>query len=568
MEKKSEKKSKIYKIVIVSFIFVISLLFLYINRSYSYNYYERIEFESAGAKLYANLYYPSNDLEFQDKHPLVIFAHAFQSQRDFDLRAPVELTKRGFFVASIDYQGHGESGGNLFNIGDNNLPGLAQDCSNLLDKLETLTIYKNEINSSQIGLIGHSLGGMVVLMNDALDPRFNATVTWAGLVDLDLGGFGISEDSIFNDYIPINLINESNVQNLLIIHHINDPVLPFEDNALAAQALTNGTLIQVTTPMFGMEHLIVSTSLEINTINFFEAIFFNSEDINGPISVSYYLNYLFLFINLFLLFLTSMYLARYFSSFFNLRPMKDTYFIKNEIIEKDNKKTALRIIGYFLIFIFTYLFFTIALGVFALLIGSLILMFSFILFRLMTLYDNTESKKTFLSTLRTSILSQFKLNSIGFSMLSAIFFIGFYLIFSISYPFAFFFPTKLSDFLLALTAFPLYVNLEIFYREIIYPELKIINSKKRRIAIMIGLSAVMQSIIFGITLSWILVPGFVATNLVMFVVSVKNTYLYEDTKNFLSTLISSFIIIQIFFGATISSVYGLGQGLSYFLSLT
>jgi len=234
MEGISEKNSKIYKILVISFIFVISLLFLYINRSYSYNYYERIEFESAGAKLYANLYYPSNDIEFQDKHPLIIFAHAFQSQRDFDLKAPVELTKRGFFVASIDYQGHGESGGNLFNIGDNNIPGLAQDCSNLLDKLETLTIYKDEINSSQIGLIGHSLGGMVVLMNDALDPRFNATVTWAGLVDLDLGGLGISEDSIFNDYIPINLINETNVQNLLIIHHINDPVLMFEKNALTA----------------------------------------------------------------------------------------------------------------------------------------------------------------------------------------------------------------------------------------------------------------------------------------------------------------------------------------------
>jgi len=142
------------------------------------------------------------------------------------------------------------------------------------------------------------------------------------------------------------------------------------------------------------------------------------------------------------------------------------------------------------------------------------------------------------------------------------------MIFSISYPFAFFFPANISDFFLALTAFPLYINLEIFYREIIYPELKVIKSNKRRIAIMIIFSAIMQSIIFGITLSWILVPGFVATNLVMFVVSVKNTYLYEETKNFLSTLISSFIIIQIFFGATISSVYGLGQGLSYFLSLT
>ena len=107
-----------------------------------------------------------------------------------DLRIPIEFTKRGFFIASIDYQGHGESGGNLNNINsETGVPALAEDCINLLDVIENLPIYALKINSSQIGLIGHSLGGMVVLMNGALDERFNATVAWAPLVDPSTVGF-------------------------------------------------------------------------------------------------------------------------------------------------------------------------------------------------------------------------------------------------------------------------------------------------------------------------------------------------------------------------------------------
>lgn len=566
MEKKAKKKSNTDKIIILSLVFVITLLILFLNRSSSYNYYERIEFESAGARLYANLYYPSNDIEFQEKHPLVIFAHAFESQRDFDLRASVELTKRGFFVASIDYQGHGESGGTLLNIGGNNIPGLAQDCSNLLDKLESLSVYQNEINSSQIGLIGHSLGSMVALMNDALDPRFNATVTWSCLIHINLAPFGVSNDSMLYDYMPINIINNTNVENLLIIHHVNDPVLPFEKNALGAQDLTNATLIKSEEFIFGMEHLLIDRNLLKYTINYLEKYFFNSETINGPIYISYQLNYLLLFVNLALLFVTSMYLSRYFSLFFNIKPMKEIKFISDSSTNLSKKSIIIKIIGYFSVFVLTYLFFSLTFGALGLFISSLVLMFSLVIFQVSDLYNKAESIDIFLLKFKRSILSQFNLANIGFSLLSVSIFIGFYLLFSISYPFGFFFPTHLRDFLLAFSAFPLYVNLEIFYRKIIYPELAPIKSNRKRIAIMIGVSALMQSIIYGITLSWIIIPGFIATNLVMFVASVKNTYLYEDTKNFLATLISSFIIIQIFFGSTISSVYGLGMGLSsYFL---
>ena len=103
------------RIIILIILLVLSLSYLVYDRSFSYSRYERIDFQSSGSTLYANLYFPSKDLEFQEQRPLVIYCHGIGSQRDFDLRIPIELSKRGFYVAALDYQGHGESGGNIIN---------------------------------------------------------------------------------------------------------------------------------------------------------------------------------------------------------------------------------------------------------------------------------------------------------------------------------------------------------------------------------------------------------------------------------------------------------------------
>ena len=120
-------------------------------------------------------------------------------------------------MAALDYQGHGESGGNINKIDPiTGIPALAQDCSRLLDKLESLPFY-SIINTSQIGLIGHSLGGMVVLMNQALDPRFKVIVALAPLVNFNPPKYGFLYNEDLINHIPVNLLNEDNTQNLLII---------------------------------------------------------------------------------------------------------------------------------------------------------------------------------------------------------------------------------------------------------------------------------------------------------------------------------------------------------------
>ena len=115
---KVDSKDLIYleKIILLIIVLVFTLIALEVNKSLSYKKYDRVQFRSAGATLYANLYYPSKSLPFQEGRPLIIYCHGIGSKRDFDLRVPIEFTKRGFYVAALDYQGHGESGGTINNV--------------------------------------------------------------------------------------------------------------------------------------------------------------------------------------------------------------------------------------------------------------------------------------------------------------------------------------------------------------------------------------------------------------------------------------------------------------------
>ncbi len=331
------------KILVFILVLIFTLSFLHFNKSMSYEKYERIQFDSSGATLYANLYHPSKVLDFQGKRPLLIYCHGIGSKRDFDLRFPIELTKRGFYVAALDYQGHGESGGNINNIDPSNgIPALAQDCSKLLDKLETLRFYSN-LNLSQIGLIGHSLGGMVVLMNQALDSRFKVIVALAPLIDFNPPKYGFNED--FNvDYIPVNLLNEQNTKNLLIIHHKNDEVLDFSQNALKAQELTKCSVIPISGFLLGGAHQLFSNEVLIKSINWFELHFFGSALINGPIVITFYLNYVLIIINIILIFTMLISLISVSSRIF-FRKKNDTENIDlikdNFVIKFNNKKKAI-----------------------------------------------------------------------------------------------------------------------------------------------------------------------------------------------------------------------------------
>lgn len=564
------------RIIVLIILLVFSLSYLAYDRAVSYNRYERVGFQSAGATLYANLYYPSKNLGFQDQRPLVIYCHGIGSQRDFDLRIPIELSKRGFYVAALDYQGHGESGGNIINIDPiTDRPALAQDCSKLLDKLETLPFYSN-VNTSQIGLIGHSLGGFVVLMNQALDPRFNVTVAWAPLVNFDPQIITVIPSG-YDQYIPANLLNSTNTNNLLIIMHVDDEVINFEDQALVAQNLTGCDVISITEPLIGGGHQLFSNIVIIESIKWFENYFFKSETLNGPINITFLVNYAIILITLILLILIVLSLTIYTSKFF---PYKE------EVIEKRlAKKTGslskikdhairlkqiLKIIFYTALFLINWEIFERALGLRGILFASLNITVIYFIIKLINYLRKLKEQEVKFDLKQIIVLlkSEFQLKYLFYALICNFYFIAIYLIFSFFYPFAFMWPSNLlNTFLAAAVAFPVYFSLEILYRKLIYPQLKFIKGERKKSLGIIIIATYVHINLLTLTWTWAFFPSVIFMYLIFLYAIIQNTFIYEKTQRFSTVILSSFVIIQLFFAAVISNAIGIGSVLNFFVSI-
>lgn len=561
-----------------------SLYIMSVNKSTSYNRYELITFESSGATLYANLYYPNQEIDFQEKRPLLIYAHGVSNSRDLDLRIPVEFTKRGFFVAAIDYQGHGESGGSLDNIDEETgIPAIGLDCSRLLDVIEEMEMYSEYIDPNQIGIIGHSLGGMVSLITQALDDRFQATVCWAPLVDPKASKVPIGTK--YEKYFPVNFLSKNNTENLLVIFHENDEALPYDKNALKIQDITGCELITITEPLIGGGHTLYSNKVLVESIKWFEDEFFGSNENTGPIIISYQLNYLLIFLNLGLLFITVMMLVHYSSKYFDFQILEtETEVAEESQINKEESESKskleqlmskllkskyikiFQIILYFGIFISIWAVSSYYFGLLGLFISSLIMFGSFTTVKAY-FYFNQQKKERNDIDLIALIREQLNRKAYIFSLISTLYYLSLYLIFSFFYPFAFVFPSNIWTFLAGLVAYPFYVSMEILYRKIIYPNLDFIKSERKKTQIMVIFAIIVQGVIILLTYSWIFLPVVILTYLIFLIMIIFNTIIYESTKNFTSLILSSFIIIQIFFGSIISSVFGMGSALQYFVNI-
>ncbi len=554
------------KLLIFIILLIISLSILQLNKEISYNKYERVQFESSGAKLYANLYFPSKVLDFQESRPLVIYCHGIGSKRDFDLRIPIEFTKRGFYVAALDYQGHGESGGNINNIDPiTDIPALAQDCSKLLDKLETLPFYR-DVNTSQVGLIGHSLGGMVVLMNQALDPRFKVTVGLAPLVNFEPPRFGFIYNEDFLTYIPVNLLNKENTKNLLIIHHINDEILDFTENALKAQQLTNCSLITMKGFMIGGAHQLFSNKVLIESINWFEYHFFNSKVINGPIFITFYWNYILITINIALLFIIVIYLTSISSKLFFRKEQgieelnSDGY--ERLISNSHKKRQILKVVLSIGAFLLNWVIFERIFGLLGVLFASLNMILIYSLIKLIN-YLKKPKDNSVKPNIAKKIKSQLKLKYIIFTMLSTVYLIAIYMMFSFYYPFGFIWPSNfVVHFILGYFAFPVFLSIELLFRKVIYPQLSFLKSKgsKNKVVIITTILVLISLMFLTKRLSYF--PSLLFTFLIFVLVIIQNTKIFEKIKSFYPVVIISFSIIQIFFAAVISNAIGISLTLT------
>jgi len=432
-------KRSVILILPIIFLGIFSSL-LIVDRTRGYVYYERVEFKCGDTIFHANLYHPTKKIDFQDKHPLVIYIHGFSSQKDNDLRIPLELTKRGFFVASVDMPGHGESvNSGLLDTEDGEFLAI-QICSELLDKIENLAIY-SRIDEDQIGLIGHSYGGYVALMNGLYDDRFKVTVTWAGVADVmpPYKGVDISERKrdLLHENNPVEVMNNGSKQpaNLLLIVHKEDFWYKYNKRL---QDLTDCEWEVYKYPVSGVQeaHYLLHRNVMIKTINWFEKEFFESTSKNGPIELSYQYSYLLLLLTLISGFFALCSLIIYGSKF--ILKKKDSNSIKplyqNRIPSKsenlsvsDKKKQIFILFLSISIFIGLLILGSFLLGAWASIFASFIIILIYLLLirKKVRKEDPKGDKKL---NLKDRIKSEITKKSLTFSFGCSLIFLGFYFV--------------------------------------------------------------------------------------------------------------------------------------------
>jgi dienelactone hydrolase len=121
--------------------------------------------------------------------PAVVIVHGFKGFKDWGMFPPLaeRLALAGFGAVSFNASGSGVDGSGEFvwpeRFGRNTFSAELADLARVLDALESGALETAAPTS--IGLIGHSRGGGMALLQAACDARVRALVTWAGISTVD-----------------------------------------------------------------------------------------------------------------------------------------------------------------------------------------------------------------------------------------------------------------------------------------------------------------------------------------------------------------------------------------------
>lgn len=139
---------------------------------------ETVSFTAAdGRTMTAELYVPETATP-EAPAPGVLAVHGYINDRETQSPYAIELARRGYVVLSIDQSGHGNSDPPAFAGGFGGPDGLAH--------LRTLPM----VDTDQIALIGHSMGGWAVLIAAGTAPDDYASIAVSGS---STGTFGAPE---------------------------------------------------------------------------------------------------------------------------------------------------------------------------------------------------------------------------------------------------------------------------------------------------------------------------------------------------------------------------------------
>ncbi|MCO4292779.1 lysophospholipase [Solitalea sp. MAHUQ-68] len=144
---------------------------------------------SSGKQMATNIHFVSS----QQPKPILIFSHGFKGFKDWG-NFP-QLAKRfaneGFFVVAFNYSHNGTTPDkqtdfvDLDAFGNNNYSIQLDDLGAIIDFILNENTFADEIDSGQLYLWGHSMGGGISLLKAAEDARVKKVLAWASVGDFE-----------------------------------------------------------------------------------------------------------------------------------------------------------------------------------------------------------------------------------------------------------------------------------------------------------------------------------------------------------------------------------------------
>src|SRR4051794_30750052 len=117
--------------------------------------------------------------------PAVVIVHGFKGFKDWGMFPPLadRLAQAGFTAVSLNLSGSGVDDRGGFTLPQRFGPNtLSAELADLATALDALTAGKlGTAPPTALGLLGHSRGGGVAVLQTARDPRVRALVTWAAI---------------------------------------------------------------------------------------------------------------------------------------------------------------------------------------------------------------------------------------------------------------------------------------------------------------------------------------------------------------------------------------------------
>ncbi len=129
--------------------------------------------------------------EDKQPKPVVIFAHGYKGFKDWGCWNLVaeNFANNDIFFIKFNFSHNGGTAEqpidfpDLEAFGHNNFIKELDDLESVIDWISAIEDYKNNVDISNITLIGHSRGGGIVTLKASEDNRISKVITWAGVSD-------------------------------------------------------------------------------------------------------------------------------------------------------------------------------------------------------------------------------------------------------------------------------------------------------------------------------------------------------------------------------------------------